>query len=159
MRLGGRSGKGLAFLPALTRWPSKSPNFKDRPLSAHLRLLKSQIINSVANTRCHFRTMVGRACHYATLFSLESSCTLRAYNSVTLCTGIDGSTSAAQAEGQGAGVAVAAGGAHHKTSVGDGTLPYSQQLWTSVSSIFSAILAHPFLQGLADGTLPEETFK
>jgi thiaminase/transcriptional activator TenA len=31
-------------------------------------------------------------------------------------------------------------------------------LWESVSDIYGAILAHPFITGLTDGTLPEESF-
>jgi thiaminase/transcriptional activator TenA len=35
---------------------------------------------------------------------------------------------------------------------------FSAQLWDSISDIYEAILAHPFLTGLTDGTLPEESF-
>jgi thiaminase/transcriptional activator TenA len=35
---------------------------------------------------------------------------------------------------------------------------FSAQLWDSVSDIYQSILAHPFLTGLTDGTLPEESF-
>lgn len=35
---------------------------------------------------------------------------------------------------------------------------FSSQLWESISDIYEAILAHPFLTGLTDGTLPEESF-
>jgi thiaminase (transcriptional activator TenA) len=35
---------------------------------------------------------------------------------------------------------------------------FSSKLWNSISDIYAAILAHPFLTGLADGTLPEESF-
>jgi thiaminase/transcriptional activator TenA len=35
---------------------------------------------------------------------------------------------------------------------------FSAQLWDSISDIYGAILAHPFLTGLTDGTLPEESF-
>lgn len=35
---------------------------------------------------------------------------------------------------------------------------FSAGLWDSISDIYGAILAHPFLTGLTDGTLPEETF-
>jgi thiaminase (transcriptional activator TenA) len=35
---------------------------------------------------------------------------------------------------------------------------FSAQLWESISDIYGAILAHPFLTGLSDGTLPEESF-
>jgi thiaminase/transcriptional activator TenA len=33
------------------------------------------------------------------------------------------------------------------------------ELWTSAGPIFDAILAHPFLRGLTDGSLPEERFR
>jgi len=35
---------------------------------------------------------------------------------------------------------------------------FSSRLWDSISDIYEAILAHPFLTGLTDGTLPEEAF-
>jgi thiaminase (transcriptional activator TenA) len=35
---------------------------------------------------------------------------------------------------------------------------FSARLWESISDIYGAILAHPFLTGLTDGTLPEESF-
>ncbi len=35
---------------------------------------------------------------------------------------------------------------------------FSAQLWDSISDIYEAILAHPFLTGLTDGTLPERSF-
>ena len=35
---------------------------------------------------------------------------------------------------------------------------YSSRLWESISDIYGAILAHPFITGLTDGTLPEESF-
>ena len=35
---------------------------------------------------------------------------------------------------------------------------FSAQLWDGISDIYAAILAHPFLSGLTDGTLPEESF-
>ena len=35
---------------------------------------------------------------------------------------------------------------------------FSSQLWDGISDIYDAILAHPFLSGLTDGTLPEESF-
>ena len=34
----------------------------------------------------------------------------------------------------------------------------TQDLWDSVTDIYDAILAHPFLTGLADGSLPHEKF-
>lgn len=36
---------------------------------------------------------------------------------------------------------------------------FCAELWHSVADIFSAILAHPFLSGLADGSLEEQAFK
>ena len=35
---------------------------------------------------------------------------------------------------------------------------FTGELWQSVAGIYEAILAHPFLAGLADGSLPEERF-
>jgi thiaminase (transcriptional activator TenA) len=35
---------------------------------------------------------------------------------------------------------------------------FSAGLWESVSDIYGAILVHPFLTGLTDGTLPEDSF-
>lgn len=35
---------------------------------------------------------------------------------------------------------------------------FTSGLWDSISDIFSAILAHPFIKGLTDGTLPAESF-
>ena len=35
---------------------------------------------------------------------------------------------------------------------------FSAQLWASNSDIYGAILAHPFITGLTDGTLPEGAF-
>jgi thiaminase/transcriptional activator TenA len=32
-------------------------------------------------------------------------------------------------------------------------------LWSDISGVYDAILAHPFLAGLADGTLPHESFR
>lgn len=36
---------------------------------------------------------------------------------------------------------------------------FTQELWASIESIYMAILSHPFLKGLADGSLPEEKFR
>ena len=36
---------------------------------------------------------------------------------------------------------------------------FTAELWESIESIFRVILDHPFLTGLTDGTLPEETFR
>jgi thiaminase/transcriptional activator TenA len=36
--------------------------------------------------------------------------------------------------------------------------PFSAGLWDSIGDIYGAILAHPFITGLTDGTLPPESF-
>jgi thiaminase/transcriptional activator TenA len=36
--------------------------------------------------------------------------------------------------------------------------PFSARLWTSTEHVYEAILAHPFLTGLADGSLPRAAF-
>jgi thiaminase (transcriptional activator TenA) len=36
---------------------------------------------------------------------------------------------------------------------------FTAELWQSTASIFDAILAHPFLRGLTDGSLPEDSFR
>lgn len=36
---------------------------------------------------------------------------------------------------------------------------FTAELWESISPIFRAILEHPFIQGLTDGSLAEEAFK
>ncbi|MDW8107899.1 MAG: thiaminase II, partial [Armatimonadota bacterium] len=36
---------------------------------------------------------------------------------------------------------------------------YTEQLWRSITPIYEAILRHPFLTGLTDGTLPREAFE
>ena len=36
---------------------------------------------------------------------------------------------------------------------------FTNELWRSITSIYDEILAHPFLQGLTDGTLTEERFR
>jgi thiaminase/transcriptional activator TenA len=36
---------------------------------------------------------------------------------------------------------------------------FTQELWTSIRPIYSAILAHPFVRGLTDGSLPQESFR
>jgi len=35
---------------------------------------------------------------------------------------------------------------------------FSGELWDSITDIYRAILAHPFIRGLTDGTLPAESF-
>src|SRR5215469_11014167 len=37
-------------------------------------------------------------------------------------------------------------------------MTFTEQLWNSNTDIFDAILAHPFITGLTDGTLPEAAF-
>ena len=36
---------------------------------------------------------------------------------------------------------------------------FTANLWTTAEPIFDAILAHPFLRGITDGSLPEEKFR
>lgn len=36
---------------------------------------------------------------------------------------------------------------------------FTDELWSSIDEIYDAILVHPFLTGLTDGTLPEEAFR
>ncbi|ACM06178.1 thiaminase II [Thermomicrobium roseum] len=36
---------------------------------------------------------------------------------------------------------------------------FTQELWRSIDPIYQAIVVHPFLVGLTDGTLPEEAFR
>ena len=36
---------------------------------------------------------------------------------------------------------------------------FTGELWDAIKSIYAGILEHPFLRGLADGTLPEERFR
>ena len=37
--------------------------------------------------------------------------------------------------------------------------PFTEELWTSVHAIYSRTLEHPFLKGLADGSLPRSRFE
>ena len=39
------------------------------------------------------------------------------------------------------------------------TASLSRELWTSIADIYDRVLVHPFLTGLTDGTLPEESFR
>lgn len=39
------------------------------------------------------------------------------------------------------------------------TGPFTAQLWDSITGIYAAILEHPFVRGLTDGTLPEPAFR
>ncbi|MCO5175614.1 MAG: thiaminase II [Thermomicrobiales bacterium] len=36
---------------------------------------------------------------------------------------------------------------------------FTSELWASIDSIYAAIVAHPFVAGLTDGTLDDETFR
>uniref|UniRef100_A0A7C5VYR0 Aminopyrimidine aminohydrolase n=1 Tax=Thermomicrobium roseum TaxID=500 RepID=A0A7C5VYR0_THERO len=36
---------------------------------------------------------------------------------------------------------------------------FTEELWNSIADIFAAILAHPFVRGLTDGSLPEDAFR
>ena len=38
-------------------------------------------------------------------------------------------------------------------------MSFSEALWSGTTSLFDQILAHPFLTGLTDGTLPEDAFR
>jgi thiaminase (transcriptional activator TenA) len=46
----------------------------------------------------------------------------------------------------------------HGKAYGGAVDSFSARLWDSISDIYGAILAHPFLTGLTDGTLPAESF-
>jgi thiaminase/transcriptional activator TenA len=37
--------------------------------------------------------------------------------------------------------------------------PYSQELWDAIDPIYTAILDHPFITGLVDGSLPRDAFR
>lgn len=37
-------------------------------------------------------------------------------------------------------------------------MPWTDRLWADIDAIYAATLAHPFLTGLTDGTLPEDAF-
>jgi thiaminase/transcriptional activator TenA len=37
--------------------------------------------------------------------------------------------------------------------------PFSQELWEAIGPIYQAILDHPFIGGLVDGTLPRDAFR
>jgi thiaminase/transcriptional activator TenA len=38
-------------------------------------------------------------------------------------------------------------------------MPFTSDLWTSITPIYEAILRHPFIRGLTDGSLPRESFQ
>jgi thiaminase (transcriptional activator TenA) len=37
-------------------------------------------------------------------------------------------------------------------------MSFTGELWESISGVYQAILTHPFITGLTDGTLPAESF-
>jgi thiaminase/transcriptional activator TenA len=39
------------------------------------------------------------------------------------------------------------------------TTPFTTELWQSIAPIYAAILRHPFVAGLTDGSLPRESFQ
>src|SRR6266545_8014671 len=38
-------------------------------------------------------------------------------------------------------------------------MAFTGELWKSIEAIYAAILRHPFVTGLTDGSLPRETFR
>ena len=38
-------------------------------------------------------------------------------------------------------------------------MAFSQELWQSIGPVYAAILRHPFVRGLMDGSLPRESFQ
>src|SRR5262245_65168236 len=38
-------------------------------------------------------------------------------------------------------------------------MAFTDELWKSIEPIYAALLRHPFLRGLTDGSLPRESFK
>jgi thiaminase (transcriptional activator TenA) len=38
-------------------------------------------------------------------------------------------------------------------------MAFTQELWASIAEIYAAILRHPFVRGLTDGSLPRESFR
>ena len=38
-------------------------------------------------------------------------------------------------------------------------MAFSQELWGSIGPVYAAILGHPFVRGLTDGSLPRESFR
>ncbi len=38
-------------------------------------------------------------------------------------------------------------------------MTFTTELWRSIESVYSAILVHPFVRGLTDGSLPRESFR
>src|SRR5436190_1371510 len=38
-------------------------------------------------------------------------------------------------------------------------MAFAQELWRSIGPIYAAILRHPFVRGLTDGSLPRESFR
>lgn len=45
------------------------------------------------------------------------------------------------------------------TASDTGRRGFTAELWRSIDPVYTEILAHPFLRGLTDGTLPEECFR
>jgi len=43
--------------------------------------------------------------------------------------------------------------------MGETAMPFTDELWKSIEPIYGAILRHPFLTGLTDGSLPQESFR
>jgi len=43
--------------------------------------------------------------------------------------------------------------------MGETAMPFTDELWKSIEPIYGAILRHPFLAGLTDGSLPRESFR
>ncbi|HEX2033107.1 MAG TPA: thiaminase II [Chloroflexota bacterium] len=44
------------------------------------------------------------------------------------------------------------------SSARDSAAPFTTELWNGIAGIYQAILDHPFLKGLADGSLPQPAF-
>lgn len=38
-------------------------------------------------------------------------------------------------------------------------MKFTEQLWKSIATIYAAVLRHPFIRGLTDGSLPRESFQ
>ena len=38
-------------------------------------------------------------------------------------------------------------------------MTFTDELWRSIGAIYAAILQHPFVRGLTDGSLPREAFR
>jgi hypothetical protein len=53
---------------------------------------------------------------------------------------------------------VASGGIRPAPRSSPMTDRFTDELWAGAAGIYAAILAHPFLAGLTDGSLPEDAF-